>query len=344
MANFNLKTFNPEAFGRYIDTLPKDRLNALLTSGVLRPNSQIRQAFTGQTGVVYASLPMYGLIGGEAQNYDGETDMEAETTTTYKRSVIVVGRMKAWMEKDFAEDVTGGAGFMSNVGRQVNRYWEDIDQDTLIAILTGMFNMTGALNLPFVTNHTYDTTEIDDGVVGATTLNNAIQQASGDHKRNFTMAVMHSVVATQLENKGLLERYTPANAEGLQRDLGMATWNGRRVIIDDNMPTADGDGGTVYTTYVLGQGAFDYENIGAEVPYAMSRDEYKNGGLETLHSRQRKVFAPYGVSFTQANMTTNSPAKAELATGANWELVKDAGGTQTINHKHIPIARILSLG
>ena len=351
MAKFDLKTFNPEAFGRYIDTIPRVRLNELIKSRALQPNSQIRQAFSGQTGVVYATLPMYGRLDGDPLNYDGETDIIATSTTTYERSVVVTGRAKAWVERDFSEDITGGAGFMSNVARQVTEYWEDVDQDTLIAVLNGIYSMTGAENEEFVTNHTFDISGTASPLVGPSTLNTAIQQASGDKKNSFSIAVMHSAIATNLENMQLLEYMKYNDANGIQRSLNMATWNGRVVLIDDHMPTADvpeseegaGDGYTKYTTYVLGVGAFDYENIGAETPYEMNRDPKVNGGQTYLYSRQRKVFAPYGVSFAKANMASNSPTASELSDGANWTLVNDGNG-QFISHKAIPIARIISQG
>ena len=351
MSKFDQKTFNPQAFGKYVDIIPKIRLNELIKSKALQPNSQIRQAFSNQTGVVFATLPMFGRLDGEPLNYDGQTDITAQTTTTYERSVIVTGRAQAWVERDFSEDITGGAGFMSNVARQVSEYWDGIDQDTLLAILNGVFSMTGADNLKFVTNHTYDISAATENKVGAATLNSAIQKASGDKKKVFTISIMHSVVSTNLENLNLLERLKYTDANGIQRDLELATWNGRIVLIDDGMPTVDvpetatgaGDGYTKYTTYVLGNGAFDYENIGAEVPYAMTRDEAKNGGQTTLYSRQRKVFAPYGISFTKAAMASNSPTKAELETATNWTLVNDSNG-KTIDHKSIPIARIISRG
>lgn len=66
---------------------------------------------------------MFARIGGEAQNYDGETDITANTTGSYERGVVVVGRANAWTERDFSEDITDGAGFMSNVARQISNYW-----------------------------------------------------------------------------------------------------------------------------------------------------------------------------------------------------------------------------
>ena len=365
MEKFNSKSFNDSAFTKYVDTIPKAKTSELIKSKALQSNSKIKDAFGNHSGVVYATIPMYGRIDGAPLNYDGITDITATSTTTYDRGVVVIGRAKAWVEDDFAEDVTGGAEFMSNVARQISQYWDEVDQDTLLSILKGVFSMTGVSNLKFVDTHTFDTTTIGAGTVSACTLNTAIQKASGDKKKKFTIAIMHSAVATNLENLQLLSYMTYTDAQGIERQLELATWNGRTVIIDDAMPTQDmpatsevgtlGSAGylaaqepyTRYTTYVLGNAAFDFEDIGAETPFAMVRDEKTNGGQTYLYSRQRKVFAPYGISFTKSSMATNSPTEAELELGSNWSLVHDSASGSSkkyIDHKSIPIARIVSKG
>lgn len=355
MAKFDSKTFNPEAFGAYVSRIPQTRKNELLKSRALTGNSEIRNAFSASTGTAYATLPMYGLLDGDALNYDGVTDITATSTTTFERSVVVIGRAKAWMESDFAEDITGGVNFMDNVASQVAEYWDINDQNTLLSILKGIYSMTGAKNLEFVNNHTYDiTANADDAaLVGAATLNSAIQQASGDNKSKFRLVIMHSVIATNLENLKLLAYLKQTDANGIERELTLATWNGRIVLIDDSMPveTVPAAGETPaynkYTTYVLGEGAIDYEDIGAKVPYEMYRDPKTNGGQDTLYSRQRKCFAPYGISYTKTSQATLSPTSAELENGANWTLVHDGGAgaaRKYIAHKAIPIARIVSRG
>jgi hypothetical protein len=348
---FNFKSFNAEAFGKYVARIPQTKKNELVKSRALKGNTEIRNAFSSQTGTAYAILPMYGLLDGEPLNYDGNTDITATNTTTFERGVVVIGRAKAWTEGDFAEDITGGAGFMDNVAVQVAEYWDAVDQTTLLSILKGIYSMTGANNLKFVNGHTYDITSKTDveAVVGAATLNSAIQQASGDAKSRFKIAIMHSVVATNLENLKLLAYLKQTDGNGIERELALATWNGRIVLIDDSMPSenvaavGETPAYTKYTTYVLGEGAFDYENIGAQVPYEMSRDPKTNGGQDTLYSRQRKCFAPYGISYTKSSQVTLSPTSAELEKGANWTLVNDGNG-KYIEHKAIPIARIISKG
>lgn len=340
MAQFDSKTFNAEVFGRYVERIPDLKKNELLKSGAIVSRQDLANLFDEQTGGNYATIPMYGLIDGTPINYDGVNDITATSTKTYSQSIVVVGRAKAWTEKDFAYDITGKTDFMSNVAQQVAKYWEDVDQNTLLSILKGIFSMTGTKNLEFVNNHTTTV----EGNVTATTLNNAMQKASGDNKAAFTVAIMHSQIATNLENLQVLDYYKYTDENGVQRQLNIASWNGRTVLIDDSLPV-DATEGT-YTTYVLGQGAFGEVDCGAKVPYEMYRNPLTNGGLDTLITRRRKAFVPYGISFTKSSMASLSPTDAELETGANWTLVNDgaASNPSYINHKAIPMARIVSEG
>ena len=80
----------------------------------------------------------------------------------------------------------------------------------------------------------------------------------------------------------------------------------------------------------------------------MNREPKTSGGQDTLYARQRKVFAPYGISYTKKSQAKLSPTDAELSNGANWELVNDgasvAANKKYIDHKQIYIARIISKG
>ena len=322
---FDAKSFNPQAFKYKADRIPRTRMNEMRKSRVLTGNPDIRAVFTTQDGTAYARLAMRGLLDGDAVNYDGQTDITATSTKTFEQGVVVVGRAKAWVEKDFSYDITGGQDFMDNVAKQVADYWQDIDQDTLLAILRGVFAMTSTKGAEFVKKHTYEV----DGPMEATTLNSATAQACGDHKKKFSMIFMHSVVSTNLENLNLLTALKYTDKEGVTRDLTLYTWNGKLVIVDDGMPTEQAeDGSTVYTSYVLGEGTINYEDIGAKVPYEMARDPKTNGGQDTLYTRQRKVFAPFGLSYEKAKQASLSPTDDELADGTNWDLVHSGEATE----------------
>lgn len=374
MANtkFDAKSFNPEAFRYMVGRVPNLKMNEIVKSKALVRNPDVQATFSSENGTGYARIAMRGLLDGEAVNYDGATDIEATSTKTFEQGMVTVGRAKAWVEKDFSFDITGGVDFMQNVADQVAEYFDTLDQQTILAILSGVFAMTGAKNQEFVEKHTYDVSAQGDGKITATTLNSAANQACGANKKKFSLVFMHSDVATNLENLNLVAHLKYTDAEGVQRDLELYTWNGKLVVIDDDMPVEEvaaapetpavgkeGEAGytpavpatpayTKYTTYIMGAGAFTFEDIGAKVPVEMDRDPKTNGGEDTLYVRQRKVFAPYGISYEKKSQASLSPTDAELKMGQNWALVHSGETKENdrtyINHKAIPLARIISRG
>ena len=451
MGLFDAKNFNGEVFQKYVETLPNVKRNELIKSRAIRQRPDLASAMSDQTGGNYITTPLMGLISGSAPtNYDGATNIVPKGTETYTHSRVVVGRSNGWTERDFSYDITGGTDFMENVARQISEYWDEIDQNTLIHILNGVFSMSDTEGAKFVASHTNDVSGKmnSEGVTGnmdGTTLNTTMQRACGDNKSKFSLAIMHSVVATNLENLKLLAYLKYTDENGMERDLAIATLNGRMVLVDDSMPTIEitatagvykvkiagtwaeddtvtvaghthtvasgstgnaaiatavaalfgaddnytavaasgtitlteksgaygtgkpavsktstngtatvtvdtapiAEDGMKYVTYVLGDGAIEFTDCGAKVPYEMDRDPKTNGGEDTLYSRQRKCFAPYGINFTKASMSSLSPTDTELENGANWELVNN-GQSSTARHyisgKAIPIARIISLG
>lgn len=397
MAQFDSKSFNEKAFAYKVGHVPNLTMNEIKKSKALTGNPEIKSVFANQNGTAYAKIAMRGLIDGDAVNYDGQTDIEATRTKTFERGVVVVGRAKAWIETDFSYDITGGVDFMQNVADQVAQYKDELDQDTILAIMKGIFAMSdGAKNKEFVTKHTYDISNLVDGNCGLSTLNSATNQACGANKKKFTMVFVHSDVATNLENKRLIEHLKYTDKDGVTRDLELYTWNGKLVIVDDGMPTEEikahyikcdatvkgalkvvandatvnpGEikisdtkvtgitagayvyaipASTKYISYALGTGSIDYENVGVKKEYEMSRDPKTNGGEDTLYTRQRKVFAPFGLSYEKKSQASLSPTDEELANGINWSLVcsgeETADERSYINHKAIPICRIISRG
>ncbi len=350
MALFDQKNFNGEVFGKYVDSVENLNRNQLLKCGALVEKSQYAAMLPDQVGGNYITVPIKARIAGEADNYDGKTDITASSRGTYTHGRIVVGRAKGWTEKDFTTDITGEDFLPATV--EMAEYWDDVDQKTILATLKGIFSMTGKENLEFVNTHTYDISgNASDNTFMETTLNSAAQAALGDNKDKLRLVIMHSVVATHVENLKLMSHLKYTDADGVERDLTLYTLNGRLVLVDDNMPTEEveesssgkGDGYTKYTTYVLGEGAIEYTNVGAKKPYSMSEDEKTNGGETTLWSRQRKIFSPHGISFK--NVGIISPTDTQLEAGSNWTLANSNEATaEYFPHKAIPIARIITRG
>lgn len=342
MAEFDYKNFNPEVFEAYSKKVPNLTRNELLKAGVFKDRSDLKARMKDQAGGNYFVEPMQARIGGSVINYDGNTNIEATGRTTYSQGKVILGRANAWAEKDFSYDITGGVDFLATA-TEIEEYFDDIDQVDLLAILEGIFGMTGTENAVFVNNHTLDITDAEkaeEKLITATTLNTIAQKACGDNKDIFKVVIMHSAVATNLENLNLLNYLKYTDASGVQRDLAMGTWNGKTVLVDDNMPYANSE----YTTYVLGLNAFDFLDAGAKVPYAMDRDEFTDGGVTSIIARKRKMFAPLGISYAPSSIPT-SPTATQLKVGASWTLARNSTeATDVFPHKAIPIARIISLG
>lgn len=346
MAKFDSKSFNPQAFGAYVKRIPNVTRNELAKSRAVGVNENARAALSNQTGSLYARIPYFGRISGStSQNNDGSTDITSTNNSTYEQGFVVASRMDAWTERSFSKNITAGVDFMDEVAAQIADYKMEVKQAILLAILKGVFSMdtaagTVAANAAkdFMANHVFDITEDGEGVVGAATLNSAMQKACGDNKATFKLAIMHSVVATNLENMKLLKYLTYTDADGITRDLALASWNGRLVLIDDGMPV-EGDN---YTTYVLGEGSVILDDIGDAVPYEMSRDAKTNGGQDTLYVRDRYICGVDGISFEKPSSITASAANSDLENGANWNIIND--GTKAIPHKAIAIAKIVSKG
>lgn len=354
---FDSKSFNPQAFGAYVKRIPNVTKTELAKCGAVGSNEQAKAALSTQTGSLYARIPYFGRISGKtSQNNDGATNIESTNTTTFEQGFVVASRMDSWTERSFSKNITAGVDFMDNVAAQIADYKFEVRQAMLLAILKGVFSMktTGSTVAEkaakeFIEKHTFDISKeknAEDTVVGAATLNKAIQKACGDNKNIFKLVIMHSEVATNLENMKLVKFMTQTDKDGIERELALATWNGRLVLIDDGMPTeevTDPAGNYMaYTTYILGEDSIILDDVGDSVPYEMSRDAKTNGGQDTLYVRDRYICGVDGISFEKPSSITASASNKDLETGTNWNIINDE--KEAIPHKAIALCKIVSRG
>ena len=344
MEKFRDKIFNEEVFETYRRTLESTKENSLIKNALFNVVNKYKAKMSEQSGGYAVVEPIKGRLGGDPVNYDGNTNIPkgSERDTFYQRK-ICYGRAKAWGEYDFASDITG-ANFKAEA-REVNEYWDERRQSTVLSILKGIFSMTGGVNGAFVDKHTYTVS----GNLTADALNRAAQKALGDKKAKMDVIFMHSAVSTNLEGLNLIDFLKYTDSDGIQRDLTIGTFNGKLVVVDDEMPSeTTGEGAqavTTYTSYVFQKGFFEYENIGAEVPSEIARDPYDKGGKTDLITRVREMIVPYLISYKGTG--TVSPEDTDFESGANWELVnndKTGNAKVYVDDKLIPVARIVSQG
>ena len=335
--------FNTEAFGKYVNLLPATKTYRFMNSGIVVQDGTIAQYFTPQTGSFSQRIPIYGTADADEVNYDGETPMgEPGYQDTYSAATVSYGRQYALAEKDFSFDLIPGADFNAVLRKAIVKIRDDSFEKRIFGITDALFGGADGAEKEFADKHTYDISAEGDGKIADTTLNNALQQACGEFKGDFTMIAMHSQVATNLENLKLLQYAKGVDENGVIKDLGIATWNGKTIVIDDQMPFDSSLG--EYTTYCFGKGLFGYTDIGAKVPYEPVRDAKM--GIDMMYIRYREVLAPRGWSF-EGKPASLSPTDAELFTASNWKLAdngKVGDERKTYPAQRIPLVRIKSLG
>jgi len=147
----------------------------------------------------------------------------------------------------------------------------------------------------------------------------------GDRGDRLTAVAMHSATEAALRKLDLID-FVP-DSEGKAQ---IRTFQGRRVVVDDNLPTRAGStDGTVYTTYLFGPGAF--AKGAAPLSGAPGAGGIGTEGVEfyrdalasdsDLINRRRYILHPRGVKFNSASVAGDSPTNAELETAANWTRV-----------------------
>lgn len=306
---------------------------AMLKSGAIQSNATIKSLISNGSNVY--TIPFYNVLGGEPDNYDGQTNITTTEPTASYQSGVVYGRAHGWKDRDFIHDFNSGADPMKQISTQVSRFWDKKRQATVLKILDGVFGSTDDTGgyLTSWKKHTVDISEVGDGVMTETTMGDAAQAAVGDNADIFSLCWMHSKVAQNLANLQLLtfRKYTDPN--GIERQLKIADYNGKTVIVDDDCPY-DSTGGT-YTTYALGLGAIHYADAPVKTPVEMHREAKEQGGFDELITRLRETYHPNGFTF-KLPASVISPTNAQLGTAANWLI--------SVDPKLIPLVKIISKG
>ena len=346
MEQYRGKIFNEEVFEQYTKKLESTKENSLIKNGLFKTVNKYKAKFANQTGGFAIVEPIEGRLGGTPVNYDGNTDIPkgAERDTFYQRK-IAYGKAMSWGEYDFSADITN-KNFMAEA-QEVRDYWDEQRQATALAILEGIFGMTGGVNGQFVSKHTYDITNNANPELGADSLNRVAQKALGDKKAKLDVVFMHSAVSTNLEGLNLINFLKYTDKDGIERDLAIGTFNGRLVVVDDEMPVTSDSTGDIYTSYVFKKQFFEYEDLGVVTNKAieLARDPYTKGGKTDLISRIREIIVPMYISYKGTDAI--SPENSDFATGSNWELANNGkiGDNKVyVDDKLIPVARIISRG
>jgi len=158
----------------------------------------------------------------------------------------------------------------------------------------------------------------------------------GDRGDRLTAIAIHSATEAALRKLDLID-FIP-DSEGKAQ---IKTFQGRRVIVDDTLPTRAGTtDGIVYTSYLFGPGAFakgaaPLDSTPLQGGIGTEGVEIYRAGLDSdtaLINRRRYILHPRGVKFNSASVAGDTPTNAELETGTNW--------TRVFENKNVRIVAI----
>lgn len=299
--------YDSEIFNYSWKNTPDLVLTSMIQSGAVVRDAEIERLIAN--GSNFFTTPYYDVLGGDEQNYNGTTDFTYDEQTGDVYSGCVYSRMKAWKAVSFIKDFNSGADPMAQIVAGVANYWIKKRQARLIGLLEALFGITGDAEWSLHINNvaTATATVAEANLIGATTLNDTAVKANGDNAGEYSLAIMHSVVANRLANLQLLEFSKYTDASGITRNLPLAQVNGYTVIVNDNVPVEDStsaSGEKEYTTYLLGNGAIRFANAPVDIPSEMDRNPEKFGGVDMIYTRLREAMVPYGFNF-KGNVTAD---------------------------------------
>jgi len=227
---------------------------------------------------------------------------------------------QVWSVNHLAKVVSGDDPMQAIVDL-VAQYWARTDEGLVISCLKGMFaaaSMSG--NLLAIHSETIAGQSAATRLNGSTFVDACAKL--GDRADRLTAVAMHSATEAALRKLDLID-FIP-DSEGKAQ---IRSFQGRRVVLDDTLPTRAGTtDGTVYTTYLFGQGAFGkgaspMDGTPLQGGFGTEGVEIARVALDSdtvLVNRRRYILHPRGVKFTSASVAADSPTNAELETSSNW--------------------------
>jgi len=322
----------PDIFEDYVIERTAE-LARFVQAGLVAPDAEFDELAQGGGRTV--NMPFWKDLTGDRQILSDSANMETRKITTDKDIARLHNDGNAWSSNVLSKWLSGDDP-MGAIATLVAEYWMRQDEKMLVSSLKGVFaaaSMSGNL----LAIHS----ESIAGQSSATKLNGETfidgLAKLGDRSEQIIAVAMHSTTEFALRKLDLIDFIPDSEGKGQ-----ITTFQGRRVVTDDDLPTRAGTtDGTVYTTFLFGmsaigkgsarltdplEGGFGTEGVEfARVPLASDSQ---------LINRRRHILHPRGVKWTDASVAGASPTNAELATAANWTRVYENKNVRIIAITH----------
>jgi len=310
----------PEVFNPYV-VEQTAKLSALFQSGIVQRNNELDRL--AQTGGRLLNMPFWEDLDGNDEVLRDDEALGVGKIEAGQDVAALLMRGKAWSVNDLAKALSGDDP-MAAVADLVANYWARRMQVIVISTLKGVFAGTGM-----------DGNELDisgesgsDANICGETSIDAVYKL-GDAQDKLTGWLMHSAVVARLRKLDLIDYVQPSEVDAV-----MPTFQGKRVVVDDGLPTSGSGTDKIFETYVFGEGAFGQGEGQAPVQTETDRDSL--AGDDILINRRHFILHPRGVKFKDEVVESNhpSPTNGNLENGDNWERVYEPKNVRIVRFKH----------
>lgn len=331
--------YNALTFGGFIQEAQKE-LNRFVSSGVAVRSPQIdeQKLQGGRLGQLTGYAPL--TYGEPSYTTDDNTsDLVPRKLSDQVQEFRMASRADAWSTMDLARELAlqdPVAAITSRIGG----FWAHDDENRIINSLLGVLadNDANDSDDMFISV----ASDASDAVADTERINSErildALQTMGDHAQNITAMAVHSAIHTRLKKLNLID-YIPDSEGRVQFE----SYQGKRLVVDDNLPAVAGSNRITYTCILFAAGAVVWGNGRVNRMSEVTRNPLAGdgGGEEILISRIANVWHPVGFTFKSATLTghvgdkstagTTQPGYADLKLAANWDRV-------FTNRKSIPLA------
>lgn len=312
------------------------QLSAFRASGVTVRDATIDELASGK-GKTF-DLPFWQDISGplqvESQILSDSVPLETKRITTAEQIAIAHGRGEGWAANSLVRYLTAEDP-MAAIADLVANYWAIDEQNMLIATADGIFADNVANDSADLVNNIAAESTGAQSAATKFSASAAIDTEAklGDAGGKLGAIALHSKVYYDIKRADLID-FIP-DSEGKNT---IATYQGKRLIVDDSLSRNGTTSGTVYKTFFFGAGAFQMGeaalgNVPIEGGFGTEALELARdaaAGLNKLYSRRRFILHPHGFKWTSSSLAGQSPTNAELATAANWDRVFEKKNTRIV--------------
>lgn len=333
-----IDAFIPEVFASY-QTQDAPELTAFSGSGVIVSNQLLTSA--ASSGGSDVTIPFWNDLDATTEPNISNDD-PADTGETLKiGSDIQIARVSYLNQGFSAMDLVAelaGSDPMQRIRSRVDAYWARQFQRRMISTVVGVFNANVAQDSGDMVE---DISSQTPGTVVASNLfsRTAFVDACftlGDAQSAVSVVAVHSVVY-----KKMIENDDIEFAPDSTGSLTIPTYLGKRVIVDDSMPTFGSGIDRKYLTVLFGSGAIGYGtgSPGMSEEVDRSPSAGNGSGQEVLWTRRTWLIHPAGYQFVAAGggaLSALSATNTELRVAAKWD--------RRFDRKKVPLAFLLSNG